>query len=133
MVDRVERELVLPAAPKDVWDIVTGPDWLADEVRLELVPGGEAEFSSRDGDRAGWVEEAVPPDDDHGSGRLVFWWSLDDEPATRVEVALDPEGPARTRLRVVEARPLDVLDLVGIPLPGAGGSSSGPAMLLTLA
>jgi uncharacterized protein YndB with AHSA1/START domain len=132
MVDRIERELVLPAPPQDVWDVVTGPGWLAEEVRLELVPGGEAEFSSRDGDRAGWVEEAIPPQSD-APGRLVFWWSLDPDPATRVEVSLDPEGPAATRLRVVETRPLDVLDLVGIPMPETGGSSHGPEMLLSLA
>lgn len=133
MVDRVERELVLPATPEDVWGVVTAPGWLAEEVRLELVPGGEAEFSSQDGDRAGWVEEATPPDAGRESGRLVFWWSLDGEPATRVEVSLDPVGPAATRLRVVEARPLELLDLVGVPLPGAGRSTHGPAMLLSLA
>jgi hypothetical protein len=79
------------------------------------------------------VEEVVAPDGGDGGGRLVFWWSLDGEPATRVEVALEPLGPATTRLQVVESRPLEVLDLVGIPLPGAGGSSHGPAMLVALA
>jgi hypothetical protein len=30
---------------------------------------------------------------------------------------------------VVESRPLDVLDLVGMPLPGIGGPSFGPALV----
>jgi hypothetical protein len=59
----------------------------------------------------------------------VFWWSGDDELATRVELTLEPEGENATRLRVVESRPLDVLDVIGIPLPGSGGASHGPAML----
>jgi hypothetical protein len=45
-----------------------------------------------------------------------------------VELTLDPADEA-TRLRVVEARPLDMLDVVGIPLGETGGSSYGPAML----
>ncbi len=34
-----------------------------------------------------------------------------------------------TRLRIVETRPLEVLDLVGIPLPGHGGARYGPALV----
>jgi uncharacterized protein YndB with AHSA1/START domain len=132
-VDRIERELVLPAAPSEVWEVVTGPDWLAEEVQLDLVPGGDAEFRSDADRRTGWVEEAIAPGEADDGGRLVFWWSLEGEPATRVELSLDPEGASATRLRIVEARPLEVLDLVGIPLPGSGGSSHGPAMLLSLA
>lgn len=132
MVDQIERELVLPATPEEVWEIVTGAGWLADDVSLDLVPGGEANFTSEDWSKRGWVEEAVPPHDgDDGSGQLAFWWSSDGEPATRVELTLEPEGEAATRLRVIEARPLDVLDAVGIPLPRTSpGSTPGPAMLV---
>jgi hypothetical protein len=35
----------------------------------------------------------------------------------------------RTLLRVVESRPLDVLDLSGTPLPGHGGRTFGPALV----
>ncbi len=35
----------------------------------------------------------------------------------------------RTLLRVVETRPLELLDLVGIPLPGASGPAYGPALV----
>jgi hypothetical protein len=60
--------------------------------------------------------------------RLSFWWALDDEPASRVELRIEAHGES-TRLRVVETRPLEVLDLVGLPLPGAGGARFGPALV----
>ena len=127
----IERELLLPASPEEVWKVVTGPDWLASDVRLELTPGGNACFSSEDGSKTGWVEEAVIPRTGEGiAGRLVFWWSADGEPASRVELTLEPEAEEITRLRVAETRPLEVLDVVGIPLPGRGGSTHGPAMLV---
>jgi uncharacterized protein YndB with AHSA1/START domain len=133
--ERIERELLLPATPEEVWKVVTGPDWLATDVRLELTPGGEASFISEDGSKTGWVEEAAPPRTSEGTGgRLVFWWGADGEADSRVELTLEPEGEEITRLRVAETRPLEVLDAVGIPLPrtggSAGGSSHGPAMLL---
>ncbi len=127
MDDRIERELLIGASPREVWGVVTAPGWLAQDVALELFPGGEASFGSHGGARCGWVEEATAPDGDDG-GRLVFWWGAPGEPASRVELTLEPEDEA-TRLRVVETRPLEVLDLVGIPLPGQGGSIHGPAML----
>jgi uncharacterized protein YndB with AHSA1/START domain len=131
MTDRIERELELPASPSEVWLALTDPawlaGWLADEVTLELVPGGEARFRIGDQVRSGWVEEIAPPDD--GGGRLAFWWAHDDEPATRVELALTPTNDGATRLRVVESRPLEILDLVGVPLPGVGGSRYGPALV----
>jgi uncharacterized protein YndB with AHSA1/START domain len=130
MVEKIERELLLPAPPEDVWELVTGPGWLADDVQLELVPGGDAWFCSDSEVRTGWVEEAlVPGSDPAGACRLAFWWSANGDSATRVELVLDPVGEDATRLRVVEARPLDVLDLVGIPLPGSGGAAHGPALL----
>jgi uncharacterized protein YndB with AHSA1/START domain len=124
MSDQIERELLIPAPPETVWEAVTAAGFLAEDVELELRPGGEASFGTREGDsRTGWVEEAITPE------RLVFWWSADGEPASRVELTLEPEADGYTRLRVVEARPLEVLDVVGIPLPGAGGAHRGPAML----
>ena len=122
MTDRIERELWLPAPPDAVWEAVTGDGWLADQVRLDLRPGGDARFASDGRVRSGWVEDVSAP------ARLIFWWAFDDEPASRVELKID-ERDAGTRLRVVETRPLEVLDLVGVPLPGAGGSSYGPALV----
>ncbi len=128
MDDRIERELVIDASPAELWEVVTAPGWLAEDVELELFPGGAASFGSDEDARCGWVEEATAPDAERAGGRLVFWWGAPGEPASRVELTLEPEGET-TRIHVVETRPLEVLDLVGIPLPGGGGSQHGPAML----
>ena len=139
MTDRIQRELKLDALPEAVWQAVTDPawlaDWLADEVLLELWPGGEARFRIGVEIRTGWVEEVSPPrpgspgDRGGGVGRLAFWWAPDGEPASRVELQLTPIDGEATRLRVVETRPLEILDLVGVPLPGQGGSAYGPALV----
>lgn len=123
MADRIERILSLPAPPEIVWGIVTADGWLAEEVRLDLWPGGDAHFRSQESNKDGWVEEAMAP------SRLAFWWALDDEPATRVELTLAPDDAGGTQLRVVESRPLDVLDLVGTPLGRTAGQSFGPALV----
>jgi uncharacterized protein YndB with AHSA1/START domain len=147
MIDQIEREMDLPASPSDVWRSITDPDslstWLGDEVELDLTPGGDARFRLGEEIRTGWVEEVSPPDGDADASdlgsdgepvvaRLVFWWSRDDEPASRVELLLIPLSDSETRLRVAETRPLEVLDVVGIPLPGGpsyGGASYGPSLV----
>jgi uncharacterized protein YndB with AHSA1/START domain len=146
MAERIERELLLEASPTEVWQALTDrrwlTEWLADEVFLELRPGGEAWFRFGETVRSGWVEEISPPDTEPSpadvppsrpgaepSGRLAFWWADDDEPASRVELAVTAEEPGRTRLRVTETRPLEVLDLVGLRLPGPGGGTYGPALV----
>jgi uncharacterized protein YndB with AHSA1/START domain len=132
MTDLIEREMVFAASPDEVWAALTDPEWLgswlADAVELELWPGGEARFSLGDSVRTGWVEEISAPPADDGDGRLAFWWAEDGEPASRVELSLSPLD-AGTRLRVVETRPLQLLDLVGVPLPGQGGRRFGPALV----
>ncbi|MFZ0039818.1 MAG: SRPBCC domain-containing protein [Solirubrobacteraceae bacterium] len=135
MTDLMQRDLELVASPDQVWQALTDPAWLeawlADEVWLELWPGGDARFVIGDQERGGWVEEVVPPPADPGTGdcgRLAFWWAVDDEPASRVELELIATDHG-TRLRVIETRPLEVLDLVGVPLPGQGGSRFGPALV----
>lgn len=127
-VERIDRDVVVPASPDDVWTVITGDGWLAERVELELTPGGDARFSDPGAERTGWVEEAQAPGRD-GAGRLVFWWGEEGEPATRVELTLIPEDEASTRLRVVESRPLEALELIGMTLPGQSGMSHGPAML----
>jgi uncharacterized protein YndB with AHSA1/START domain len=122
MTERIERQLLIDADVEDVWEAVTGEDWLADEVQLDLRPGGDAHFRSERGSKSGWVEEISAPK------RLAFWWAADGEPATRVELTLTPDGDG-TWLRVVETRPLELLDLVGTPLPGVGGKRYGPALV----
>jgi uncharacterized protein YndB with AHSA1/START domain len=122
MSDRIERELWLPAPREAVWEAITGDGWLADRVLLDLRPGGDAEFESDGRVRTGWVEEVCAPE------RLSFWWAPDAEPASRVELLIEEHGDA-TRLRVIETRPLEVLDLVGMPLPGTSGRTFGPALV----
>jgi uncharacterized protein YndB with AHSA1/START domain len=131
--DQIARQRTIPAPPKQVWEAITSDGWLAETVAIELVPGGEARFGWPDGERRGWVEEALAPDPDGAAadrtGRLVFWWAHEDEPASRVELTLEPEGPAYTRVRVLETRPLETLDLIGVPLPGSSQASHGPLLL----
>jgi uncharacterized protein YndB with AHSA1/START domain len=131
MTDLIERELLLPAGTADVWRAITDPawlsGWLADHVELELTPGGEAYFRLGDEERSGWVEQVAAPSE--GTGRLAFWWSRRDEPASRVELVLTATSERETRLRVVETRPLDILDLVGMPLGGFGATHYGPALV----
>ena len=64
------------------------------------------------------------------TGRLCFWWQAGDEAASRVSLELIA-GDDETTLRVIEARPLEVLDLVGLPMSGnaAGGERYGPALI----
>ena len=84
MTDRIEREL-RPARPADGGladaDRPTGDGWLADEVELELRPGGEASFRiGGDGaDRLGRGGRTPPTT---RARRLAFWWAHDGEPAT---------------------------------------------------
>jgi hypothetical protein len=127
--DRVERELVIPAGAEEVWQIVTGEGWLADEVAWELVPGGDARFTTPESTRTGWVEEVLAPHAADDAARLVFWWENDGESASRVELVLEPLEDGATRLRVSETRPLEVLDVTGIPLPGSGSHHHGPSLL----
>ena len=128
MAEQVARDVWLPAEAAEVWDAVIDGSWLADEAVLELRPGGDAWFRCGDEERTGWVEEVCAPGPDGDAGRLAFWWALGDEPASRVEVSVQEHAGA-TRVRVIEARPLDVLGLVGLPLSGGlSGRTYGPAL-----
>jgi uncharacterized protein YndB with AHSA1/START domain len=133
MTDLIERELSLPASAADVWRAITDPEWLsgwlADDVELELRPGGEASFKLGDEEWAGWVEEASAPSENGGTGCLAFWWARDDEPASRVELVVTEVSDERTQLRVIETRPLEILDLVGVPLGGTRSTRFGPALV----
>jgi uncharacterized protein YndB with AHSA1/START domain len=112
----VERETVVPGTPAEAWRAVVESDWLGEDVRIDPRPDGEVDVREPDGEmdvrepsgkegraRRGFVEDADPPH------RLVFWWSRPGEDATRVEIALD-EVDGGTRVRVVESRPLAILD-----------------------
>jgi uncharacterized protein YndB with AHSA1/START domain len=104
MDQQVEREIELDAPPSEVWRALTESDWLGENTRIDLEPGGDVELVDReDGPRTGWVEEVEP------ERRLALWWSAEgDEESSRVEFELEPAG-AGTALRVVETRPLSDL------------------------
>jgi uncharacterized protein YndB with AHSA1/START domain len=111
----VERELIVPETPQEVWRSLAEPGWLGDDAQIELRPAGAV----RAGERSGFVEEADEP------RRLVFWWSARDEEASRVELDLE-ETDEGTRVRVTESRPLEILSVRGrdlaVELDLAGGS-----------
>jgi uncharacterized protein YndB with AHSA1/START domain len=90
---------VLPASREDVWDALTDPerleDWFANDVDLDLRPGGGASFRWSNGEE----RHAIVTEVDH-ERRLSFTW--DDE--GEVELTLDDDADG-TRLTVVESSP----------------------------
>jgi uncharacterized protein YndB with AHSA1/START domain len=97
----ITRELTLPAPPDEVWQALTDPDrlaeWFANEVELDLRPGGEGVFRWDDGtERRATVEEV---DEER---RFAFTWEEEGEPATRVEITLD-DADGGTEVTVVES------------------------------
>jgi uncharacterized protein YndB with AHSA1/START domain len=130
MNEAVERELLVPDAPEEVWRSLAEPGWLGEDASIELEPAGEV----RAGERSGFVEEAEEP------SRLVFWWSAPDEEASRVELDLE-ETDEGTLVRVTESRPLEILtlrardlavelDLAGGQGPVASAAASGAALVM---
>ncbi len=95
----IRKEIVLPASRTDVWDAITDPDelasWFANDVELDLRPGGAAHFRWGNGEsRSATVTEVDP------ERRLAFDW--DDEGAVELTLEDDADG---TRLTVVETVP----------------------------
>ena len=96
---QVEREIVVPEPPDEVWKALTEPgrleEWFATEVELDPRPGGDGVFRWGDGDeRRAVVREAEPGE------RLVLDW--DDGGATAIELEPGEDG---TRVHVVETAP----------------------------
>jgi uncharacterized protein YndB with AHSA1/START domain len=96
---QIEREIVFPASPTEVWEALTDPDrleeWFANDVELDAQPGGEGIFRWDDGEeRRAVVREAEPEE------RLVLDW----DDAGEVVLELE-EVEGGTRLHVVETSP----------------------------
>ena len=92
----VQREIVVPAPVEEVWSALTEPErleeWFANDVELDLEPGGTGVFRWDDGDeRHAVVEEVVP------ERRFAFTW--DDESRVEIELA---EVETGTRVLVTE-------------------------------
>jgi uncharacterized protein YndB with AHSA1/START domain len=96
---RVERETVVEAEPDEVWQALTDEDrlseWIAPEVELDPVEGGELVVRDDDGERRGTVERV-----DDGE-RFAFTWERPGEGPSHVELTIEAV-PAGTRVVVVE-------------------------------
>jgi uncharacterized protein YndB with AHSA1/START domain len=124
-MEQTQSDTTVEAPPEDVWEAITDPnqlaEWLGDDVELELEPGGELKLTTAGAERRGFVEEVDAP------RRLVFWWSADEADSTRVEIELEPDGED-TRVRVVESRPLAILDRTDSELGSRLGSGASPQL-----
>jgi len=95
----IRREIVLDAPREEVWEALTDPerleDWFANDVELELRPGGGARFRWSNGEeRHATVTEVEPGE------KLAFEW--DDDGEVEFTLADEDEG---TRLVVTETEP----------------------------
>jgi uncharacterized protein YndB with AHSA1/START domain len=95
----VERETLVEASPEEVWEALTEEDrleeWLAPEVELDPVEGGEIGVRDGDGERAGTVETIEEQE------RFAFTWSRPGEGESFVEFTIEAL-PGGTRVTVVE-------------------------------
>ena len=107
----VEREVVVPASPEEVWPAVTEAEeisaWFGADVELDARPGGRGTAHWADGTERHLLVEEVEP-----ARRLAFRWlpfqrtgegEVVPLPSSRVEIELAPV-PEGTRIRVVERR-----------------------------
>jgi uncharacterized protein YndB with AHSA1/START domain len=96
----IRREIVLPNPREDVWEALTEPerleDWFANDVDLDLRPGGGASFRWSNGEERSAIVTEVEP-----GRRLAFEWEGDEG---EVEFTLDDDAGG-TRLTVVETAP----------------------------
>jgi len=96
---QIERDIVFPASPAEVWEALTEPgrleEWFATEVELDAQPGGEGIFRWGDGDERRAVVREMEPEE-----RLVLDWDDDGEVVLELE-----EVEGGTRLHVVESSP----------------------------
>jgi uncharacterized protein YndB with AHSA1/START domain len=108
----IHREIVLPATREDVWEALTDPerleDWFANDVDLDLRPGGGASFRWSNGEE----RHATVTEVDH-ERRLTFDW--DDEGTVEFTLQDDVDG---TLLVVEETSPAwsTALDLQALAL-----------------
>jgi uncharacterized protein YndB with AHSA1/START domain len=95
----VTREVVLEAPVEEVWEALTDPEqleeWFANDVELDLEPGGDGVFRWDDGEERHAKVLVVEPGE-----RLVFDWADEGE----VEFTLE-EVEEGTRLLVRESTP----------------------------
>jgi uncharacterized protein YndB with AHSA1/START domain len=95
----VERDTLVEASPEEVWEALTDEDrleeWLAPDVELDPVEGGEIAVRDGDEERAGTVETV----EEHE--RFAFTWSRPGEGESFVEFTIEAL-PGGSRVTVVE-------------------------------
>jgi uncharacterized protein YndB with AHSA1/START domain len=95
----VTRTVVLPVTRDEAWEALTEPErlreWFANDVELDVRPGGEGTFRWDNGESRRAVVDEVAEGE-----RLVLRWEDD----SRVELELD-DAPAGTRVLVRETSP----------------------------
>ena len=95
----VTRTVVLPVTRDEAWEALTEPErlreWFANDVELDVRPGGEGMFRWDNGESRRAVVDEVAEGE-----RLVLHWEDD----SRVELELD-DAPAGTRVLVRETSP----------------------------
>ena len=123
----VERDTLVEASPEEVWEALTDEDrleeWLAPDVELDPVEGGEIAVRDGDDERTGTVETVEEAE------RFAFTWSRPGEGESFVEFTIEAL-PGGSRVTVVETP-------IGPTAIAAGGWSSrlarlGRAMRFTL-
>ena len=96
---QVEREIVVPESPAEVWEALTEPqrleEWFATEAELDPRPGGEGVFRWGDGDERRATVREVEQEE-----RLVLDWDDGGEVVLELEPAEDG-----TLVRVIETSP----------------------------
>jgi uncharacterized protein YndB with AHSA1/START domain len=95
----VERNTLIEASPEEVWEALTDEDrleeWMAPDVELDPVEGGEISVRDGDDERAGTVETV----EEHE--RFAFTWSRPGEGESFVEFTIEAL-PGGSRVTVVE-------------------------------
>ena len=95
----VERDTLVEASPEEVWEALTDEDrleeWLAPDVELDPVEGGEIAVRDGDDERAGTVETLEENE------RFAFTWSRPGEGESFVEFTIEAL-PGGSRVTVVE-------------------------------
>jgi uncharacterized protein YndB with AHSA1/START domain len=115
----IRREIVFPVTREELWDALTEPErleeWFANEVEVDLRPGGAASFRWSNGEERHATVTTVDPEE-----RLAFSWDDEEEGEVRFTLADDADG---TRLTVVETAPAwsTALDLQASAFAHVGG------------
>ncbi len=95
----VERETLVEATPEEVWEALTDEDrleeWMAPDVELDPVEGGQIVVRDGDDERSGTVETWEEGE------RFAFTWSRPGEGESFVEFTIEAL-PGGSRVTVVE-------------------------------